>query len=273
MGRLRHPLVVCRYVVVALALFALGSCSSQSGTSSPGSDGGGCAESGFFYCYGFCGSDVATAAVCTQGAWTCPEGTVSMDQCPSDTCLSPPQPVCCDAQGILHTAICPDHGEPVCAAGQTRLPEAGRCPKPPGCEQTGCSADQYCDFADTSCGAGSTGQCQARPTSCPAQDAPVCGCDNKIYPNQCEAARAGVALGTACKIQSGEMLCGPRLCKLGAEYCQVTVQLGSPYDLFDCKPVPAGCGAMPDCACLASEPCGSKCSQGTSPGWVKLTCP
>lgn len=255
-----------RFLVCGFALVALGSaCGGETSSESQA-----CSTAAPI-CVMACGADVAARPVCRHGAWACPSGYVSMDSCPKDMCFDP-WDICCDAQGNPHSATCPDHGAPVCAPGQT-LGDGGVCPKVPGCEQTGCAAGQYCHFDDTSCGAGVAGKCKPRPTSCPATDAPVCGCDGKIYPNECGAALAGVALGTSCTIPADRTLCGPRLCKLGAEYCQVTVQSGLPHDVFDCMPTPAGCGSMPDCACLASEPCGSKCSDGSKPGWVKLSCP
>jgi Kazal-type serine protease inhibitor domain len=56
-----------------------------------------------------------------------------------------------------------------------------------------CSPKQWCHFPmGASCGRGDQfGTCQTRPEFCPDIFMPVCGCDNKTYPNACSAARAG----------------------------------------------------------------------------------
>ena len=56
-----------------------------------------------------------------------------------------------------------------------------------------CGPKQYCDFpVGTACGAADQfGTCRTRPEICPDIFMPVCGCDNKTYPNACSAARAG----------------------------------------------------------------------------------
>ena len=46
-------------------------------------------------------------------------------------------------------------------------------------------AGQYCGAADAS------STCQPRPEMCAEVFQPVCGCDNKTYPNACAAAMAG----------------------------------------------------------------------------------
>lgn len=41
---------------------------------------------------------------------------------------------------------------------------------------------------------GGIGICNARPTSCPDTDSPVCGCDGVTYQNTCFATIAGVRI-------------------------------------------------------------------------------
>jgi hypothetical protein len=56
-----------------------------------------------------------------------------------------------------------------------------------------CGANEYCDFANNSCGAGDqSGICRQRPEICPDIFAPVCACDGKVYPNACVANRSGL---------------------------------------------------------------------------------
>jgi hypothetical protein len=56
-----------------------------------------------------------------------------------------------------------------------------------------CGPNEWCDFPmGATCGVGDqAGTCRPRPKFCPEIFMPVCGCDNKTYPNSCSAARAG----------------------------------------------------------------------------------
>ncbi len=56
-----------------------------------------------------------------------------------------------------------------------------------------CGAEQYCALA--SCGrADEAGRCRPRPTRCTREAIPTCGCDGRVYTNQCAAAVAGVSV-------------------------------------------------------------------------------
>ena len=58
-----------------------------------------------------------------------------------------------------------------------------------------CGAGDYCKFEEGVCGAGDqTGVCTPMPDVCIEIYAPVCGCDNQTYANECDAAAAGVSV-------------------------------------------------------------------------------
>jgi hypothetical protein len=113
------------------------------------------------------------------------------------------------------------------------------------------------------CGSGAivSGMCMARPQACPATIELACGCDGVVYAHPCLANAAGHDVdesGTGCTPPSGTFACGPRFCTHGTQYCEAMT--GGPADAagtYACRPLPAGCGSTPTCACLDSTPCGN----------------
>lgn len=227
-----------------------------------------CAGKAEFFCAPQCGGDVIFGAICDNGQWRCPAGMVQNTDCPDDTCFGFAG-FCCADDGSMVGKTCPGRGSAVCPPGtKEQTDPMNPCPYQPGCEASGCSTTEYCGFKHNSCGNSSPGTCKGKPTACPSAGPPACGCDGVVYANDCVAQQAGVDMGTACMAPPGMMPCGTRFCTFGVEYCRITVSAGA-NDLAECMPLPAGCTAGGDCACLANEPCGGQCSQGPMP---KLSC-
>jgi hypothetical protein len=146
-----------------------------------------------------------------------------------------------------------------------------------GKKGTPCASDEYCDYPDDSCGyADGTGVCKKRPQGCPDNYQPTCACDGTVYSGSCDAAAVGLdvnANGT-CTPPSKELFpCLSGFCATKSQYCEVSVSdvFGEP-STFVCKDLPADCGGVPTCACLAGEPCADLfCDE--QPNGVRVTCP
>ena len=120
-----------------------------------------------------------------------------------------------------------------------------------------CAADDYCNFpAGAQCGAADqTGKCATKPEVCNDIYAPVCGCNDKTYSNDCEAAAAGISVAKTGACAGGGTSCGGRgggTC--GAdEYCLYTpaAMCGRADAPGTCTKLPKGqaCDAVYDPVC------------------------
>jgi hypothetical protein len=106
--------------------------------------------------------------------------------------------------------VCPLIFKPVCgcnnktysnecfaAMAGVNVKAEGACPKAAGAANTcktnkNCPAGDFCAKDTGKCD--DEGVCAQKPQICPTIVAPVCGCNNKTYNNNCEAHRAGVSV-------------------------------------------------------------------------------
>jgi hypothetical protein len=127
-----------------------------------------------------------------------------------------------------------------------------------------CPEGQFCEFPETaSCGeADAPGVCAEIPQNCTAIYAPVCGCDDQTYGNDCEAKTAGVSVRTSGECAE-EQACGGLQglqCDDG-EYCNY------PEDAQCGRADATGvCAAIPEVCTLELNPvCG--CNSRTYSNW------
>lgn len=121
-----------------------------------------------------------------------------------------------------------------------------------------CGSDaEYCDYNPDTCGTnGETGRCQPRPapSDCGATVEPVCGCDDRTYPNSCAAAVAGYDVKSAGSCV-GTMPCSRAMgLKCDAkQYCDYEPNTcGSSNEFGTCRDKPTSCPLeilQPVCGC------------------------
>ena len=99
--------------------------------------------------------------------------------------------------------------DPLVVAPSDSAPPASTAPAPSktgpqgamcgGIAGFGCAVGLYCSFTpEATCGAADmTGICQPVAEMCTEEYRPVCGCNDKTYPNACHAAREGISVGRA----------------------------------------------------------------------------
>jgi hypothetical protein len=83
--------------------------------------------------------------------------------------------------------------EAAASPANPKVSEDGSCG---GLQGLACAAGQYCFYTlEATCGAADQmGKCTPIADMCTQQFDPVCGCNDKTYPNDCYAAREGISV-------------------------------------------------------------------------------
>lgn len=121
-----------------------------------------------------------------------------------------------------------------------------------------CAPGSHCLFADHSCGTSAPG------TTCPQAycamsgscsgivGPPACGCDGKVYDNECLADSAGVGtskLGACGPAPQGRFACGHVFCEKATQFCIEKSGEGCAFGGYECRDLPQGCA---DAACVCT---------------------
>ena len=177
--------------------------------------------------------------------------------------------IACGGSGRTGPDADTDAVSPIDAAIDGALPPGELCG---GLISAECKSNEYCDYADNSCGiADAPGVCRRRPDACPLAVVghPVCGCDGKIHSSDCIAFSDGfdLAANGGCALPAEAFACGYAVCDRQTQYCRHDVK-GPEADIYQCVTLPQGCTA---CPCLRTEPCGERCTGDARTG-LTLTC-
>lgn len=119
-----------------------------------------------------------------------------------------------------------------------------------------CPASESCKYTTGTCGAADqTGVCVSVPEVCAEVFAPVCGCDEITYPNECEADRASISVLGAGECADAGRVCGGIVgigCEDG-EYCHLPMGQCCCDIQGLCEPIPQVCTLefAPVCGCDA----------------------
>lgn len=142
------------------------------------------------------GEDCPNDTFCKVSNGSCSELAVGICTVIPDACTLEFAPVCgCDGETYGNECAADSAGVSVDYNGTCEDGESRACGGLLGLE---CEDDEFCNFPlDALCGAADqTGICEIIPVVCPEIFAPVCGCDDETYDNECFANAEGVSVAS-----------------------------------------------------------------------------
>ena len=188
------PMRICKAFAVLACCVGAAACSGKTTTvAGPNAGDGGEPSSGGA---GAGGSPAGGGAGVSGAAMAGSPGSAGVGD------VSSGQP--CAPEGAQHQNTC---NACTCSQGAW-LCSHDSCPPPRACGARAgdtCDANEYCAYvAGQLCGAAdATATCKPRPKVCPRIYAPVCGCDQVTFSNDCDAAvhGSGVSMSGPCAKQ------------------------------------------------------------------------
>ena len=116
------------------------------------------------------------------------------------TCTKDYSPVCgCDGRSYVNICVAHSHGvsprrSGECSGAATSGAAGGSCG--PGGAAAACAEGLFCSYSEAQyCGeVAGPGTCKTKPTVCTKEWAPVCGCDDQNYSNDCVAHSHGASI-------------------------------------------------------------------------------
>ncbi|HEY6722891.1 MAG TPA: Kazal-type serine protease inhibitor domain-containing protein, partial [Polyangiaceae bacterium] len=206
-------------------------------------------------CGGLEGLDCAKGQFCNfapDASCGAADATGTCEEKP-EVCTEEYAPVCgCDDQTYGNACMAQAAGVSVASEGECGGEPSNVCGGLMGAD---CDKGEFCSYAaDAMCGvADATGTCEPKPEACDAIYAPVCGCDDRTYGNECEANLAGVSVASQGECEAPSNVCGGdmgRDCAEG-EFCNYPPDAicGDADGTGVCEPLPEACYAVHDPVC------------------------